>query len=280
MEIMHAYIRSLEVRGLSPQTRRTATCILTILAGHLNNSPTPTNLLDATPAHLADWQLARTRQLAKLTLRTNVSYVRCFYAWALDEDLVTADPARRLRPPKCPRLLPRPISEQHLVEAFDAAGIRMVAILALAAFAGLRAMEIAGLAWSDVVLDGAEPHARVLGKGSRERIVDLSAELVAILQALPNRRGPVIRRADGRPGHCTPNGISKALNRHLRGLDLTDTGHALRHRLITWACRHGGLRVAQEIAGHVSPTSTSGYALVADREIRAVLAAAGKIQAA
>lgn len=57
------------------------------------------------------------------------------------------------------------------------------------------------------------------------------------------------------------------------------TPDALRHRFITLVCRSGGLRVAQEAAGHAAPSSTAGYAQVARREIRPAVLAAGTIAA-
>jgi integrase/recombinase XerC len=273
--LINEYLTWMRVRGLSPQTMRTARYILTGLALRLG----PVPLAEATPQHLAQWQAARAQELVMRSLRAQTGYVKAFYAWALDWEVVAVDPARRLLPPRTPRLLPRPIAEDALLDALDNAGPRMRAILGLAAFAGLRACEIARLAWSDVVLDGPERQLRVVGKGSRERVVPVSDELAGILRALPGtHRGPVIRRGDGTPGHNSPNAVSKAALRHLRACDHADTLHALRHRLITWACRHGGIRRAQEIAGHASPATTAGYAAVAGGELREVIEEAGKIQ--
>jgi hypothetical protein len=57
---------------------------------------------------------------------------------------------------KTPRLLPRPITDEALSIALDSADDAMRALLALGAFAGLRAAEIAGLDWSEVYLAGRE----------------------------------------------------------------------------------------------------------------------------
>jgi site-specific recombinase XerD len=260
---------------LSPKTINTAKSILHNLAVACGSR----DLLELAHADLYEWQATRADQVAARTLRTQMSFVRCFYAWALDEDLVETDPSARLQTPKVPRLLPHPISEEDLERAIEGADDRMRAILCLAAFCGLRAAEVADLDWRNVYLTGPEPTLRVVGKGSKERIIDLSPKMVRILERLPDRRGPVIRRGDGKPGRNTPNTISQVAIRHLRSCEIVGSLHWGRHRAITIVCRIGGLRVAQEFAGHASASTTGGYAAVAQRDLRHVVVAAGEIQA-
>lgn len=274
--IITRYIRHLRACGASPETIRTARSVL----HRLSIAHGSVDLLTLTSRRLTDWQADRAEVVAARTLRKDTSYVMCFYRWATADECLPVDPAAGLVTPRVPRLLPRPIDEDSLLLAIDSADAMMCVLLCLAAFAGLRAAEIAGLDWSEVVLGGEEPYVRVVGKGSRERIIDLSPDLVRVLGLLPMRRGPVIRRRDGGPGRYAANALSKAANRHLRACGVTDTLHALRHRAGTEVCRLGGIRVAQEFLGHASPTSTAGYAAVARREIRPIVVAAGRIQTA
>lgn len=268
------YLRWMRTRNLSPETLRASHSTLHGLSRH-----TRTCLTDLAPAHLLDWQAHRATVVAPSTLRTQTSCVRAFYRWALLEERITIDPTLRMQTPKVAAMLPRPIDEHLLVQALEAGDDRMRAILGLAAFAGLRAHEVAGLAWRNVWLDTTEPYLRIVGKGSKEGLVDLSPALVDILAALPARRGPVITKANG-TGRVTANGLSSAANRHLRACGIDDTFHALRHRFVTVVCRIGGIRTAQEAARHASPTTTAGYARVARRDSRPVVVAAGEIQSA
>lgn len=57
----------------------------------------------------------------------------------------------------------------------------------------------------------------------------------------------------------------------LRCLGIPDTLHSLRHLCLTEACRVGGLRVAQEIAGHASSSTTAPYTKVARTDLREVM---------
>lgn len=264
--LLRDYLRSMQARRLSPESIRTAQSVLKILT-----RTTGKPLHRITPDDIADWQAQRAGEVTARTLRKNVSAVRTCFAWAAAEERIEANPTVRMRTPKTPRLLPRPIPEERLADAMAAGNDRMRAILGLAAYAGLRAGEIASLSWSEVALDVASPVMRVTGKGSAERMLDISPELARLLVALPHRRGPVIRRADGLPGHNSANRISQVGNDHLRCLNIPDTLHSLRHLCLTEACRVGGLRVAQEIAGHASSSTTAHYTKVARTDLREVM---------
>lgn len=266
------YLRAMQARKLSPETIRTTRSVLGGLRRHAEMP-----LTQLTAEDIADWQADTAGRVSARTLRKDVSAVRAFFTWARAEGRVRRDPTARMRAPKVPRLLPRPVPEARLALAMSEADDRMRLILALAAFAGLRAGEVASLSWTDVSLDGPEPTLRVTGKGSAERVVDISPDLAALLVALPRRRGPVVRRGDGAPGHNTANTISKLANDHLRGLNIPDTLHSLRHRFGTEVCRVGGLRQAQEALGHASPTTTAGYARVARRDIRSTIVSVGHL---
>ncbi len=268
------YLRSLRARRLSPGTVRTASSILHNLAVACGGR----DLLDLQYTDLYEWQAQRAEVLAARTLRTQVSNVKRFYAWAHDDGRLDVNPSARLISPKVPRLLPRPITEEDLDLALDEADDKMAVILCLAAFAGLRAAEIAGLEWNNIFLTQDEPTLRVIGKGNKEGIVDLSPRLVQVLRRLPHRRGPVIQRRDGRAGRNTPSRISQMVIRFLRRCGITASLHQLRHRSITVVCRLGGLRVAQEFARHASASTTAGYAQVARRDLRPIVIQAGDIR--
>lgn len=163
--------------------------------------------------------------------------------------------------PKRPRYLPRPINDTDLALAMVTADPRTRVILALAGFAGLRAVEIARLKRDDVLDRNDPPMLLVHGKGDKPRTVPLSELLLAELRAygLPNR-GPVIRRLDGLHTHVSPSLVSHTANRHLHGIGIPDTLHSLRHRTGTVLYRKTrDIRLVQDVLGHASPASTAIY---------------------
>jgi site-specific recombinase XerC len=94
-----------------------------------------------------------------------VSHLRGFYRWALDEALAAADPSTRLRRPKRERRMPRPMPDDAAALALGEAPSPIREWLFLAAYAGLRACEIAQLRGKDF-LTRQRPPILIVGSGS------------------------------------------------------------------------------------------------------------------
>ena len=219
---------------------------------------------------LSRWQETRARAIKPQSLRGEMSVIRAFYGWCVREELLDVDPTARLDMPRVGRRLPRPISDTKFTLALEQADPTMRAILGLAGWAGLRACEIAAADWADV--DLIDRMLRVVGKGDKEAAVPLAPPLVEVLAALPHRRGPVIRRRDGKDAPNLPHTISHHANNYLHSLDIVETLHQLRHRFGTQVLRAtGNLRTAQEALRHESPVSTAIYTLVDVADVRAAV---------
>lgn len=244
------------VRGLSDNTIRVRLDLLQRLHVHIGVS-----LRHAEPGHLLRFERLAIAGRAPETRRAYVCHLRAFYRWALSTHIISQDPSSMLTLPIVPRHLPRPIAEDDLAVALNTARAKMRAILTLAAFAGLRCCEIAGLDWSDFRRepDGtAFLHVRK-GKGSKERTVEVGKTIVAALQAYGiRRRGPMFLGQDGRV--LDARSVSRAANKHLARHGVQATMHQLRHRYGTVAYQLSrDLRMVQEQMGHASPETTAGY---------------------
>lgn len=228
---------------------------------------------------LLRWQHDRARQIQPEPLRTEMSHVRNFFRWSVRESYIETDPTLRLEMPRVARRLPRPIADAALAAAMAAADPEMTAILALAAFAGLRAIEIAKLDWAEVGIGQRRPHLRIVdGKGGHARLVPISSALAAVLAVLPHRRGPVIRRMDGQPGPNAAHRISARANDYLHSMGIDDTLHQCRHRFgtVTYqACQD--IRAVQDLLGHASPATTAVYAAAASEVARSAVEQAGSL---
>lgn len=267
------YLAHLQLKGCSAETLRTVRSNVEV-AERVIGRP----LLDATAEDMTGWAKARAAVLSPRARQSQQAALRNYFRWAMRSGLVTADPMLHLDPPKVGARLPRPISEVRLWQAVeDAPSDYLVAILVLAACAGLRACEVAGLRWEDVDLDAGT--LRVVGKGSKERMVPLVDPVPAALRALGVKRaGPVLPRLDGQPGHVAPVRVSQVANLYLRARGVPDTFHALRHRFATRAYIDGGrdLRAVQVLLGHASPVVTAQYAAIDGDALRAAAGAAGR----
>jgi integrase/recombinase XerC len=204
----------------------------------------------------------RTRDGRAVNSRTRyylIAHLHGFYKWAMIEDLTDTDPTVKVVRPKMRRVLPRPIDGDALADALRGARPQMRAMLALAAFAGLRCQEIAGLERDDIIEAKALIRVRH-GKGQKERIVPLHPDVLEALRVLPMpRTGALFTRPQG--GRHTPVSTSQVISDYLRrdcGIDAT--AHMLRHWFGTEVYDNSkDLRVTQELLGHASPTTTAGY---------------------
>jgi integrase len=142
--------------------------------------------------------------------------------------------------------------------AIRAARPQMRAMLSLAAFAGLRCQEIAGLDRDDII--EAKGLIRVrMGKGGKERTVPVHPDVMEALRCLPlPRTGAIFVRPRG--GRFSAHWMSATINAYLKEAGINAAAHQCRHWFGTeiYASTHD-IRITQELMGHQSPTTTAGY---------------------
>lgn len=215
------------------------------------------------PLHLGTEQLRAhiSRPMQPESRATELAHLRSFYKWCVLNGKRNDDPTLPLKRPKVPRRLPRPISEADLEVAVGCAPERVRPMLMLAAFAGLRAKEIAGVRGQDVQWE-MDPPVLVVEeqKGGDIGSVPLPPVLADMLAGMP-RSGWLFPRRDGVKGPLEPHMVSKLCNDHLHSLGISHTLHTLRHRYGTQVYRASGrdLRLTQELLRHRSPVSTAIY---------------------
>ena len=205
------------------------------------------------------------RRLSSQSMLTNLAAFSAFYRWALDAGLVDVNPVARIVRPRKNRYHPRPASSRDLSMAVELAPPQLRVMLLLAAFAGFRCMEIAGLRWSEVDLGAAI--VNVYGKGGHERLVDLHPAVVAELAALPRQGAHVFiglrhggNQLGGEHQPYTAARVSSTINRFLHSIGIQSSAHQLRHWYGTELYRSTkDLRMVQELMGHASPATTAIY---------------------
>ncbi len=197
-----------------------------------------------------------------------LAHLRSFYRWLYRTRRRDDDPTLRLDVPRMPRALPRPIADADLRRAMEEADESMRAMLALGAFGGLRACEVASLSREDVLVDLGVLLVRD-GKGGKQRTVPLHHEIGEALEALPGP-GFLFRSKSGRP--LSPNTLSHRANRHLHAHGVAASFHQLRHWFATNVYRQSlDLLLTQELLGHASPATTARYTAFAPEKAAAVV---------
>ncbi len=213
-----------------------------------------------------------------------LSTLKRFYQYCLRERQVKADPTLKLDSPKRVPRFPKTLSEAD-VEALIAApevgtrlGLRDRAMLEVLYASGLRVSELVGMKTFEANLDAGL--VRVMGKGSKERLVPLGEEAVDWVKRYV---------ADARPGLLKKAGPSDALFLTARGAGMTRQAfwhlikrygqravpgkalspHVLRHAFATHLINHGAdLRVVQMLLGHADISTTQIYTHVARERMK------------
>jgi site-specific recombinase XerD len=256
-EWLAGFVDWLKAGGVSPGTVKVRS---RYIAHFLRANPDPSK---ATPADVAAY--LSTPGWKPETRRSARASIRVFFHWALDAELITNDPTKGIRPVQVPRSLPRPAPESAVAAALLGEDADTVLAVLLAAYAGLRRAEIAGLHSDDI--DAVS--LRVTGKGGHQRRIPMHALLAAPLKAAKARGGWVFPSPVFKGRHVDPDYIGKRLK---RALPEGYSGHTLRHRFGTVVYRNThDLRATQELLGHSSVATTQRYVEVSDDSLLAAV---------
>jgi integrase/recombinase XerD len=236
--------------------------------------------------------LRRTRSGA--TVARALSTLRGFHRFLVEEGAVVVDPTAHIAGIGVADLLPKALSEEEttrLLGAVVGSGPSMLrdrALLELLYGTGARVSEVVGLNLGDVaeaVEDEDMPLVRVLGKGSKERVVPLGRlARVALRQWLSGEGRPLLEpkkwklRSDAeavflnvRGGRLSRVGAFGVVKKYADRVGLADrvSPHVLRHSCATHMLARGAdIRVVQELLGHASIATTQRYTKVSPEHLR------------
>lgn len=203
-----------------------------------------------------------------------LSGVRSFYRFLLLDDYIEADPSELLESPNLGEHLPEVLTTEEVdrlegsIDLSKPEGQRNRAIIEVLFSCGLRVSELTHLRLSDLHLD--EGFIRVIGKGSKERLVPISKRAIHELELwFYDRNLMTIQRGEEdyvflnrRGAHLTRTMILIMIKRQAAeaGIKKTISPHTLRHSFAT-ALLEGGadLRVIQAMLGHESIGTTEIY---------------------
>jgi site-specific recombinase XerD len=216
---------------------------------------------------------------AASTVERKLTSLRSFYRWLIEEDVIAADPTRKLHAPKRPQRLPHVVSESDVAALLAGAqmgsqGLRDGLVLSLLYDCGLRCAEVVGLELADV--DAESMTLRVIGKGDKQRLVpfceDTGNALRDYLAVRPTSRSRrLLLTVHHRPLLTSDvRRIVHDVSERVLGAGRTISPHALRHSYATHLLDHGAdIRSIQELLGHASVQTTQLYASVSQTHMRA-----------
>jgi integrase/recombinase XerD len=230
------------------------------------------DLLVAEQSFIQDYLAYKFRAKVRASTAARLlSSLKRFYRHAVRQNLITIDPTLRIEAPKLPRTLPKSLTEAD-VESLLAAplvdeprGLRDRAMLEVLYASGLRVSELVTLKVPQISRDMGV--VRVIGKGSKERLVPLGEEALGWLErylrdgrpALLGQRVSDALFVTARAAAMTRQSFWHLIKRHAlqAGLHKPISPHTLRHAFATHLLNHGAdLRVVQLLLGHSDISTT------------------------
>ncbi len=257
------------------------------LTQHLGGEPDLAALAGLRAADLRGWLAWEAAQGAGNATRSrHLSAVRSFFHWLARRHGVENPQVALLSAPRVRKPLPRALSAPQAIsvardigELADDAAIqaRDTALFSLLYGSGLRIAEALALDVKDAPLAGSDAMLRVVGKGSKPRVVPVLPAvrdaLAAWLAHHPDRRADAPLFVGARGARLNAGVAQRTLRnfRRAHGLPEHATPHALRHSFATHLLAAGGdLRSIQDLLGHASLSTTQRYTSVDEARLMEV----------
>ena len=225
------------------------------------------------------------KRYSRRSIARKLSSARSFFRFLVREKNMNQNPFENLLTPKLPKKLPNFLYPEELKALLDAQkldfplGLRDRAILEVIYGTGLRVAEIIRMNVNDVDFDEGE--IKVLGKGSKERIVLFGSHAKSALHNYMKEGRPKLISSKKMPavfinrrgGRLTSRSIERMIVFYAKkaGLKKKVTPHTLRHSFATHLLSGGAdLRMVQELLGHVSLFTTQVYTHITKERLKEV----------
>jgi len=260
-DVLNLFLRWLESEGMSTQLGETGEVEVRSFILHLQE------------------RKVNGKPLSTHTIANRVRGLRCFFSWLAEKRYTQESVLKNLRLPKTTQTVIEPLNPEEIELLFSSInedttlGARNAAILALFLDTGLRLSEITNLKHEDVHLD--QRYVKVMGKGSKERIVPVGASCQkALLHYYHHFRMEPVHASvdsffltiDGYP--MTTEAITSMMDRLAKKTGLRRLHpHLLRHTYATHFLLNGGdVFLLKQNLGHSTLTMVEHYRHIASRQ--------------
>ena len=226
--------------------------------------------------------IKKSNNLSTKTLAHRLTVINSFYNYLLSENIISINPCYSINMPKIPSKLPEVLSEEEVdklldINLVDKYSYRNKAMLELLYATGMRASELTNLKLNNIDLDSCI--VRIMGKGSKERIVPINDTTIKYLNIyINNYRKEILNKKDSeylfisnalKP--ITRQGLFKIIKKECirAGIKKNVYPHILRHSFATHLLNHGAnIRTIQELLGHEDITTTEIYTHLSNETIK------------
>lgn len=212
----------------------------------------------------------------KSTIARKLSAVRSFFSYNVKRGIIEDNPSKSILTPKQEKTIPAYLPVDDMFRLLDSIqthnilDLRNRAIFEILYSSGIRVSELVGM--NNFDLDSKNETIRVLGKGSKERIVPVGQKALNAVQvyreqlqrqwgiSADHNNGPLFLNKNR--GRLSARSVARILEKLLIacGLLAPVSPHTLRHTFATHMLDAGvDLRVVQELLGHKSLSTTQKY---------------------
>ncbi len=241
---------------------------------YIRTTYTITSMEDAQHMHIRSWIVSMLESGMNTTsVNRKLSTLKTYYKFALKRNWITINPMNKVVMPKNGKRLPAFVTNKSMALLFQNVdfgegfpGLRNRLILETLYATGMRRAELIGLTLQDV--DMHHCRFRVMGKGSKERMIPFSNHLKKLLEqyialrheTFPSTSNDLFLTDKG--NSLYPKFVYNTVKRYLSQVtsQAQRSPHVLRHTFATHLTENGAdLNAIKEILGHSSLASTQVY---------------------
>lgn len=221
------------------------------------------------------------KNLESTTVAHKITSIKSYFNYNIKRGIVSVNPADKVYRPKLTKHLPEYLTEEEVgklldVEVKSPYDYRNKTILELLYSSGIRISELVNIKTPNY--DSEECLIRIMGKGSKERIVPLGDYAVNIMNDYMNNYRPLINKKhtdyvfiNNRGDKISRQFIFKVIKKEAlkKGIKKDISPHTLRHTFATHLLKNGAdLRIIQELLGHENISTTQIYTHVTNNKLK------------
>lgn len=221
------------------------------------------------------------KNLESTTVAHKITSIKSYFNYNIKRGIVSVNPADKVSRPKLTKHLPEYLTEEEVgklldVEVKSPYDYRNKTILELLYSSGIRISELVNIKTPNY--DSEECLIRIMGKGSKERIVPLGDYAVNIMNDYMNNYRSLINKKhtdyvfiNNRGDKISRQFIFKVIKKEAlkKGIKKDISPHTLRHTFATHLLKNGAdLRIIQELLGHENISTTQIYTHVTNNKLK------------
>ena len=225
--------------------------------------------------------LKHIKNLESTTVAHKITSIKSYFNYNIKRGIVSVNPADKVSRPKLTKHLPEYLTEEEVSKLLDVEvkspyDYRNKTILELLYSSGIRISELVNIKTPNY--DSEECLIRIMGKGSKERIVPLGDYAVNIMNDYMNNYRPLINKKhtdyvfiNNRGDKISRQFIFKVIKKEAlkKGIKKDISPHTLRHTFATHLLKNGAdLRIIQELLGHENISTTQIYTHVTNNKLK------------